>query len=75
MFLFSGFLIIGNFVYLYLVAPRLRMEAAGCQTNGAAVCGRAEGVSRSVLWVSTAIYLTGFFASYLLGPILMWLES
>lgn len=74
-FLFSGLFITGNFLYLYVIAPRLRLQAAGCPTDGAAACDTVGRVSRVVLWNSAGIYLLGFFVSYVLGPILMRLDS
>lgn len=74
-FSFSGLLITANFLYLYVIAPRLRAQAAGCPTDGTAACDTAGRVSRIVLWTSAAVYLTGLFVSYLLGPILMSLDS
>lgn len=74
-FLFSGLLIAANFVYIYRVSPRLRTQADTCAADGSQVCDTAGRVSRVVLWISAGIYLTGFFVSYLLGPILVRLDS
>lgn len=67
-FAVSGLLIALGFVNVYLVAPRLKMNAA-CQP-GDDTCGEASKASKIVLWVSSAIYIVGFFVAYVLGPIL-----
>jgi mercuric ion transport protein len=66
-FLISGLLIGGNFVYTYVVAPRIR----ACPTDSPNACDAASKLSRVVLWISAIIYLLGFFSAYLLGPLLM----
>ncbi len=74
-FLTSGVLIASNFVYVYGLAPRLRAKNASCDPGDASACEVASRFSRIVLWCSAAIYLTGCFAAFLLGPILMRLDS
>lgn len=64
-----------KFPLLYAIAPRLRLQTAGCSTDGARACDTAGRVSRVVLWISAGIYLLGFFVSYVLGPALMRLDS
>lgn len=56
-------------------------DGEGSPSRGGAVRPMGRGlvtrpgrISRVVLWLSAAVYLTGIFVSYLLGPIL-WLES
>jgi hypothetical protein len=74
-FLFSGLLITANFGYLYWIAPRLRSQAEAYPGDRLDACDLAARASRVVLWISAAVYLAGFLVSYLLGPILMRLES
>jgi mercuric ion transport protein len=69
----AGALIALNFGYVYVAAPRLRGDQA-CPVDEPTACGTADRVSRAVLWISAAIYALGFFAAYLLGPILVWWE-
>ncbi|MPY89463.1 MAG: hypothetical protein GEU99_16240 [Luteitalea sp.] len=66
----AGALIAGNFAYVYALAPRLRGPDETCSVDDPTACGRADRLSRAVLWISAAIYVTGFFAAYALGPIL-----
>lgn len=66
----SGALIALNFAYVYALAPRLRAGDQACPADDPTACGRADRVSRIVLWVSAAIYMVGFFTAYMLGPIL-----
>lgn len=74
-FALSGTLIAANFLYVYRMAPRLRAQGASCAPDAPAACDTASRVSRVVLWCSAALYGVGFFTAYLLGPILMRLES
>ena len=70
-FLVSGLLIGGNFVYTYALAPKLRAGGDGCPVDAPAACEQASTVSRVVLWISAGLYGIGLFSAYLLGPILM----
>ena len=74
-FLASGLLIAGNFVYLYKLAPKLRAEGESCVPDVPEACDTASRFSRAVLWLSIGIYAVGLFAAYLLGPILMRFDS
>ena len=67
----SGVLIAGNFVYTYILAPRLQARGGGCATGGIDACAQASRTSRVVLWISALLYCCGVFTAYLLGPILM----
>jgi mercuric ion transport protein len=67
----SGALTAVNFVYTYVLAPRLQMRGLGCATDGPDACARASRTSRVVLWISVVLYCSGAFTAYLLGPILM----
>ncbi len=75
LFLFSGLLITGNFLSLYVIAPRLQSQTEVCPTDRPANCDTVGRLGRIVLWTSAAVYLAGLFVSYLLGPILTRLES
>jgi hypothetical protein len=70
-FVISGLLIGGNFLYVYRVAPRLRFQVDACSTDEAQACNTAGGMSRMVLWISGGIYAVGVFTAYILGPLLM----
>jgi len=71
----SGALIALNAVYLYAVAPRLRLANARCPPVEPSACATVDRTSRALLWWSGAIYLVGFFTAFLLAPILEWLAS
>ena len=62
-FSISGLLIVGNLIYVYVVAPRLRQQGLACAS--------ASRFSRILLWVSATIYAVGVFSAYVLGPLLM----
>ena len=70
-FAISGLLIAGNFVYIYVLAPRLQTHGGVCTPDGPDACAQASRTSRVVLWISALLYCGGVFAAYLLGPILM----
>ena len=73
-FLVAGFLISGNFVYVYAIAPRLQARTGACDLRNPSTCQAASRVSRIVLWFSAALYLIGCFSAYLLGPILVYFD-
>ena len=68
-FSIAGTLITSSFAMIYVVAPRLRM-GENCDADDPTTCGQVSRLSRVVLWGSAAIWSGGFFAAYLLGPIL-----
>src|SRR3954451_23799900 len=70
-FVVSGILIGGNFVYTYVLAPKLRGQGTACPADAPEACEEASTLSKAVLWVSAGIYCIGLFSAYLLGPILM----
>ncbi len=72
-FALAGLLIGLNVVYVLDVAPRLRSTSEACPVDRPSACGAADRVSRLILWFSLGIYIVGFFAAYLLGPILRFL--
>ena len=71
-FVTSGLLVGFNLVYVYRLAPRLRAAGDVCAVDHA--CERASRLSRVVLWLSVLIYLAGFFAAYLLAPLIARLD-
>jgi hypothetical protein len=74
-FIVAGLLISANFVYVYVVAPKLQMRSGACDPNDPAACQTASRFTRIVLWCSAGLYLLGFFSAYLLGPLLVSFES
>ena len=74
-FIVSGLLITGNFVYVHVIAPKLQMRNGACDPSDPAACQAASRFSRIVLWCSAGLYLIGFFSAYLLGPILVKFDS
>jgi mercuric ion transport protein len=74
-FTVAGLLISANFVYVYVVAPKLQMRNGACDPNDPAACQTANRLSRIVLWCSAGLYLVGFFSAYLLGPLLVSFDS
>jgi hypothetical protein len=74
-FLVSGLLIAGNFIYVYMAAPKLQMRSGACDPNDPAACRTASRFSRIVLWCSAVLYLVGCFTAYLLGPLLVRFDS
>ena len=67
----SGFLITCSFLHAYYVLPRLgRIE---CLPDSP--CVQASRLSRTLLWVSAAIYAFGFLVAFVLGPILSKLDG
>jgi len=70
-FTLAGALIAANFLYVYLLAPRLKAQGQACSIeDGATACDTATRANRVALWVAAVIYGIGFFTAYLLGPIL-----
>jgi mercuric ion transport protein len=70
-FAVSGVLIAANFLYTYVVAPRLRLQGEACPADAPEACDKATTTSRVILWISGGIYVVGVFSAYLLGPLLM----
>jgi mercuric ion transport protein len=67
----SAGLIVANFMYVYLVAPKLRARALACSPDDRRACVVASRVSRTILWISAAIYALGFLSAYVLGRLLV----
>jgi hypothetical protein len=72
-FAIAGILVALSFVNTYYVAPRLGREAA-CGPDSSA-CRGASRLGKALLWISSAIYVTGLFVAYVLGPILSHLDN
>jgi len=68
----SGVLIVASFVNMYWFAPPLRAQSCSSENPGA--CEEASRLSKAVLWFSAILYATGFFAAFVLGPILTRLD-
>jgi mercuric ion transport protein len=68
-FSIAGSLIAASFVMTYIVAPRLPRGDV-CAAQDPTTCGEVSKLSRVVLWGSALIWSGGFFAAYLLAPIL-----
>ena len=68
-FSLAGALIAASFAMTYVVAPKLR-EGELCAADDPTTCAEVSKVSRAILWGSALIWSCGFFAAYLLGPIL-----
>src|SRR5262249_40878946 len=66
-FAVSGILILLSFAQAYALS--LRMKPA-CPPDDPAACNTAGRFSRVVLWISAVIYAIGFFAAFILGPVL-----
>lgn len=78
LFLGSGLLIAANFYYLYRLAPRLRARhAAACPVHDGdqSACETASRFSRIILWLSAGIWGAGFLFTYVVGPLLVRLQS
>lgn len=73
-FAISGALIALGFSNMYYIAPRLRGKQP-CAPENPTACEDSSKASKVILFVSTAIYLAGFFVAYILGPILTKLDS
>ncbi len=74
-FVIAGLLIAGNFVYVYRIAPRFQLKNGTCGIDDPAACQRASRFSRVVLWTSGILYLIGCFSAYVLGPLLVRLDT
>ena len=68
-FSIAGTLISLSFIVTYLIAPRFRHGEA-CNADDPTMCGEVSKLSRVLLWGSAIIWSCGFFAAYLLAPIL-----
>src|SRR5271168_5501129 len=74
-FIVAGLLITGNFVYVYVVAPKLQMRNEACDPTDPAACQTASRFSRIVLWCSAGLYLVGCFTAYIFGPLLVRFDT
>lgn len=67
----SGALIAANVFYVYWLAPRLRREDLACGVDDADACRTADRMSRAILWMSIVLYVVGFGAAFVPGPLLL----
>ena len=67
-FALSGVLIASSFVQTYAVSPR--MKKSSCPLDDSEACNTASRLSSIMLWISAVIYAVGFFAAFVLGPLL-----
>jgi mercuric ion transport protein len=74
-FIAAGVLISGNFVYVYAIAPKLKIRSGACDPSDPNACQTASRFSRIVLWCSAVLYTVGFFTAYILGPLLIRFDS
>jgi hypothetical protein len=72
-FAISGTLVLLSLLQTYAIAPRLRTRREACAADDPS-CDNASKISTVVLWISAVIYAIGFFAAFLLGPILSKLD-
>lgn len=68
----SGVLIAASFVNMYYIAPRLQNRT--CSPQSPEVCEATSRFSKTILWISAAVYTAGFFVAFFLGPILARLD-
>lgn len=69
----AGILIGLSFLNTYHFSPR-RGARVACGPDDPSACRDAAKVSKVLLWISAAIYVTGFFVACVLGPILNHLD-
>ncbi len=70
-FIVAGVLISSNFMYVYVLAPKLQMRNGACDPTAPAACQTASRFSQIVLWCSAVLYMVGCFTAYILGPLLV----
>jgi mercuric ion transport protein len=75
----SGVLILTNFYYTYSLAPRLQAarlarEGIACSPSDPEACAVVGRFSRVVLWISAALWASGFFVAFVLGEVLSRLD-
>lgn len=73
-FSICGVLIAVSFVSMYRIVPHLRPSEKCGGANEPTACRDVSRTSKVLLWVSAAIYASGFFAAYVLGSILTKLD-
>jgi mercuric ion transport protein len=66
-FALSGILIALSFAQTYCVSARIKNA---CPPDDPEACNTASRFSRIMLWISAVIYAMGFFAAFILGPLL-----
>ncbi|MDE3180968.1 MAG: hypothetical protein KGM47_15080 [Acidobacteriota bacterium] len=71
-FIVSGVLITGDFVYVYWLSPRMKADGQACSIeDGPTACDTATRVSRIALWAAATIYCIGVFVAYLFAPLFL----
>lgn len=70
----SAALIVGNFYYVYRLAPRLLRQSGACDIDDPS-CARASRTSRVLLWLSVALFVAAFSVAYVLPVALSWTEA
>ncbi len=73
-FAVSGILLALNFLYVYSLARTLRAGRAACPPDDPVACGVADRITRTILWISAAVYFVGFVTAFVLGPVLVRVE-
>lgn len=68
---FSGGLIEASFIYVYVLAPRLRRTSDTCPIENPS-CTTAARFSKAILWISAGLFAFGFLVAFVLGPLLQW---
>ena len=74
-FTIAGILIAMSLVQTYAISPRLRRDFDACPPEDSNACDIASTLSKVLLWIAVAVYATGFFVAYVLGPILSHLDA
>lgn len=74
-FAVAGMLITGNFLYIYVAAPKLQTRIGTCSPDAPQTCQTATRMNRVILWCSAGIYAIGFFAAYVLGRLFILFDS
>lgn len=71
----AGLMIAASVYYVYGLTPRLLARGPSCPPDDLDACAQASRWSRALLWASAAVYGTGLFVAYVLGPILRVLQG
>lgn len=74
-FTIAGILIAMSLVQTYAISPRLRRHVEACPPEDSNACDTASTLSKVLLWIAVAIYTTGFFVAYVLGPVLSHFDA
>ncbi len=74
-FSLAAILIVGSFYYVHRIVPRLLVTRGACAADDAEACRNATRGSRVLLWLSSALLLTGFSVAYVLPIVLERIDS